>query len=266
MTSERPETLHIGSEATHVEIDTRHGGRIAQITFRAVELLIGEDLAGPLGDPMRWGCYPMVPWAGRVREGQFEFGGHVHQLPVGDDGHAIHGVGYTSAWSIDDLTPTSIELSLELPTDDTWPFGGIARQSITVDGSEIVLELAVTADEQRFPAVIGWHPWFRKPDRLQFNPVAMYRRVDGIAIDEQIEMRPGPWDDCFVNVEPVVATIGGIRVRLTSDCTEWVVYDQPEHATCIEPQSGPPDAFNIRPEVLAPGQTLSRSFRIGLAR
>ncbi len=272
MTSERPETLHIGSEATEVEIDTRRGGRIAQITFRGVELLIGKDSARPLGDPMRWGCYPMAPWAGRIREGRFEFDGHVHQLPVDDDGHAIHGVGYTSAWSIGDHTPTSLELSLELPTDGTWPFGGNAHQRISVDGDgdgdgeEIVLELAVTADDQPFPAVVGWHPWFRKPDRLQFNPVAMYRRVDGIAIDERIDAQPGPWDDCFVNVEPVLVTINGIRVRLTSDCTEWVVYDQPEHATCIEPQSGPPDAFNIRPDVLEPGQTLSRSFRIGLAR
>jgi aldose 1-epimerase len=157
-------------------------------------------------------------------------------------------------------------LSLELPRDDTWPFGGHTDQRITVANGEIVLELAVTAADRRFPAVIGWHPWFRKPDTLAFHPTAMYRRVEGIAVDERIDVQPGPWDDCFVNVEPVIVTIDDVTVRLTSECTEWVVYDEPEHATCIEPQSGPPDAFNVRPHMLEPGQTLHRSFRIGLTR
>jgi aldose 1-epimerase len=265
VTSERPATLHIGTETTKVEIDSGRGGRIAQITFRDVALLVGESLARPLGDPMRWGCYPMVPWAGRVRNGQFVFDGHIHQLPVSDDGHAIHGVGYTSAWSVDHRTPTSLDLSLELPNDDTWPFGGSAHQRISVGHDELTLELAVTAGERPFPAMVGWHPWFRKPDALQFHPMAMYRRVGGIAVDERLAVTPGPWDDCFLNFEPVAATIDGITVRLTSECTEWVVYDEPQHATCIEPQSGPPDAFNTRPEALEPGQTLTRSFRIELA-
>jgi aldose 1-epimerase len=36
----------------------------------------------------------------------------------------------------------------------------------------------------------------------------------------------------------------------------------PPHATCIEPQTAPPDAFNLRPHRLAPGQTLQASYRI----
>lgn len=266
VTGERPETARIGAPATQVEIDARRGGRIAQITFRGVELLVGEASARPLGDPMRWGSYPMVPWAGRVRQGRFEFDGRVFQLPVGVDGHAIHGVGYTSAWTVDRHTAASIDLSLALPTDETWPFGGRARQRITVGDDEIVLELDVTPAEHRFPAVIGWHPWFRKPDQLDFHPTAMYRRVDGIAVDERVDVPPGPWDDCFVNFEPALARIDGVAVRLISECTDWVVYDEPEHATCIEPQSGPPDSFNISPNVLEPGETLSRTLRIELAR
>jgi len=266
VTRELPDTVQIATEATQIEIDTRRGGRIAQITFRGVELLVDEGSGRPRGDPMRWGSYPMVPWAGRVRAGQFEFDGHRYQLPVKADGHAIHGVGYTSPWTVDSRTTTSLEMSLDLPTDHTWPFGGRSRQRITVGDEAIVLELDVTAAERRCPVVIGWHPWFRKPERFDFRPSAMYRREGGIAIDEQIDVPAGPWDDCFVNFEPVVATIGGVTVRLTSDCTEWVVYDQPEHASCIEPQSGPPDSFNIDPKVLGPCETLSRWLRIELAR
>jgi aldose 1-epimerase len=40
-----------------------------------------------------------------------------------------------------------------------------------------------------------------------------------------------------------------------------VVYDEPAHATCVEPQSGPPDAFNLgRARDLEPGASLSARF------
>ena len=65
------------------------------------------------------------------------------------------------------------------------------------------------------PASLGWHPWFRKPDRLDFHPEAMYRRDDEhIAVDELVDVPPGPWDDCFVNND------AGRRSRSTaSTCT-----------------------------------------------
>lgn len=262
MSTLAPGRLQIGNDTITVEIEPSAGGRIAQITCAGVELLI--DRSDSTADPLRWGCYPMLPWAGRVRHGRFELDGVAHQVPVGPDGHALHGVGFTSAWTVAEQTAVSVDLTLQLPTDATWPFGGSASQQIVVDGDAISLAMSVTAGEQRFPAVIGWHPWFRKPTRVEFHPTSMYRRVDGVAVDEQIAVQPGPWDDCFVNVRPVIAVIDRIVVGLASDCTDWVVYDEPSHATCIEAQSGPPDAFNTRSDVLEPGQTLSRRFMISL--
>ena len=260
--ADSPRCPSIGNDAVRVEVDASRGGRVSQIRVRGVDLLVGPD--SDTRDPMRWGSYPMVPWAGRIRGGRFELDGTSYQLPTVSDGHAIHGVGYVSAWEIAHRTDRSVELTLSLPSDETWPFGGRSRQRITVDDDGLLLELDVTADSLPFPATIGWHPWFRKPERLDFHPTSMYRRVDGIATTEQIEVQPGPWDDCFVNSEAITAAIAGVAVRLTSDCTDWVVYDQPAHATCIEPQSGPPDAANIRPYILRPGDSLSRWFRIDL--
>ena len=73
---------------------------------------------------------------------------------------------------------------------------------------------------------------------------------------------PGPWDDCFVNTREVVVHRGGQRLRLSSDCDHWVVYDETAHSTCIEPQTGPADAFNLAPRVLQPGQSLQAWFRM----
>ena len=106
--------------------------------------------------------------------------------------------------------------------------------------------------------MVGWHPWFRKPEALQFHPTAMYRRVGGIAVDEGLDVTPGPWDDCFTDVTepPSLCWPGALRIALESSADHWVVYDEPEHALCVEPQTGPPDALNLAPVVVEPGRPL----------
>jgi aldose 1-epimerase len=111
--------------------------------------------------------------------------------------------------------------------------------------------------------VLGWHPWFRKPQQLVFEPDAMYPRdQEGIATLPLVPPSPGAWDDCFINRAPVRLHGATGELSLTSDSQHWVVYDQPPHASCVEPQTGPPDAFNLQPEArLLPGQTLQTWFR-----
>ena len=58
------------------------------------------------------------------------------------------------------------------------------------------------------------------------------------------------------------STAPGHRERLRAIQAPHVVYDMPERTTCVEPQSGPPDAFNLEPRRLAPGETLERWFRL----
>jgi len=244
-----------------VEVDPPAGGRIAQITVDGTPLLVGHDAAG--GDTLAWGAYPMTPWAGRVRHGRFEFRGATYELPRNHGDHAMHGVGFTTPWALTDLTPTSIGLRLSLPVDETWPFGGSVTQRLDVFTTGLTASMTVTAQDRAFPVSFGWHPWFRKPDRLDFAPEAMFRRDDDhITVDELVEVSVGPWDDCFVNHEPVGMQIGPVHMTMTSDCTHWVVYDEPGHATCVEPQTGPPDAFTIRPDVVEPGSSRTASFRL----
>ena len=133
------------------------------------------------------------------------------------------------------------------------------EEIVSTAGDRLELALAVTAGERPMPASLGWHPWFRKPLRLQFDPEAMYPRdEDGITRLPPGPVAPGPWDDCFVNHRDVVLQRADVRVVVSSDCTDWVVYDATAHATCVEPQTAPPDAFNLDASpALAPGQTLA---------
>ena len=78
----------------------------------------------------------------------------------------------------------------------------------------------------------------------------MYRRDEfGVPTGALVEPTDGPWDDCFVDTGPVVLALRPrSRRRVTSsDCDHWVVFDEPADATCVEPQSGPPDGFNLAP-------------------
>jgi aldose 1-epimerase len=47
---------------------------------------------------------------------------------------------------------------------------------------------------------------------------------------------------------------------LSSDCQYWVVYTEPTHALCVEPQTDAPDAFNRFPTMIAPGNSLEAWF------
>ena len=254
------ELIHIGRGALSVVIAPEAGGRVAQIRHDGLEWLVGHD--DDHQAMIAWGSYPMLPWAGRIRHGQFGFDGQRYALPINLGAHAIHGVGLALPWRVDGHGPHDAELSLDLPQDERWPFGGRAHQRFEVTERALRMESSVTAGKQGMPVTLGWHPWFRKPDCLDFAPTRAYPRDDeGIACLPLIDPPASPWDDCFINTRPVELQRAGQRLRLSSDCGHWVVYDEPAHATCVEPQSGPPDAFNLGlARNLAPEESLSAWF------
>ncbi|NNE73819.1 MAG: aldose epimerase [Acidimicrobiales bacterium] len=259
-------TAVISSDRLRVEVDAAAGGRLSSLRADGHEILVTGT---PVDDPMRWGSFPMVPWAGRVSAGRFVFDGTVVQLPLGLPPHAIHGTGYVRPWTITDRTDHSVSLLASLGPD--WPFAAEARQEVLVDGARLCLTLEVHALEQQMPAMVGWHPWFRRqvgegaPLELEFAAAEMYARDDAGIPNGKIGAPPaGPWDDCFraVTGGPVLRWPGLGALHLRSSCDHWVVYDEPEHALCVEPQSDAPDAFNRSPHLVRPGQPLVEEFEL----
>jgi len=241
-------------------VEPEAGGRIASIEVGGLELLVQRQ-----GDPLRWGCYPMAPWVGRVRRGRFRFDGADYSLPLTLPPHAIHGTTYTRPWRDEGGGRLSIDLG------ETWPYSGRAVQEFAIDAGGLDLRLEVHSDDRPFPASLGWHPWFRRqlergePVELSFAARAMYLRdADGIPTGERVPPPPGPWDDCFTEVTepPSLRWPGALRVTLESSADHWVVYDEPEHAVCVEPQTGPPDALNLAPRVVSPERPLVATARL----
>jgi len=252
--------LELRSEGVSVTVE-RRGARVSSLRIEGREYLVGRGR-----NPLLWGCYPMVPWVGRLDHGRFTFAGNVHHMPVNLEPHAIHGLGLERDWVPD---PDGRSLDLELV--DPWPFGGSARVVAELTPTSLALTLSVTAGQCPMPVTIGWHPVFRKrivPDvaELSFDPKHMLERGDdGLPTGERVKVPPGPWDDCFTGVvaSPKITWGDGFSFTLRADTSTWVVYDETSHALCVEPLTGIPDAFN-RPHcpTLEPGATASLPFTI----
>lgn len=252
----------------HVAVDDQCGARLASLRIDGVDLLVSD---GP--DALSWGCYPMVPYAGRVRDALVNIGGTMFPLPAIAPPHALHGTVFASPWSVIDHRDASVVLLTEL--DVPWPAAGTVRHEIAVADDAVVLRLEVVAHDE-MPCQVGWHPWFVRPESYTIPFRSMWARDEhGITTNERVEHDSndsprGVFDDCFSDpvASPVLTYLSEspqerIDVTLDSDCSHWVVYDQPEHAVCLEPQSGPPNQVNDDPMQLDFGQSMARTFRIG---
>lgn len=220
------------NDRVHAEIDPALGARLHQLTID------GHALLGPDGS------FPMVPWAGRIRDGRVTIDGRSVQLPVSSDGNAIHGLGRKIAW--DHVGDGVYRQNLGAP----WPTEGTAelRYTLLDDGIRIELDWNDGTD---LPCSIGLHPWFRRQldtgDEVVIDlaPETMVERgSDGLPTGRLVDPTPGPWDDCFrLTADPVLTWPGALSLKLSASTHWWVVFTERQNLVCVEPQTAPPDAF-----------------------
>ena len=123
---------------------------MTSLVVHGSELLVTEGMG-----PISWGCYPMAPWAGRIRDGAFTFDGREHQLPLTMPPNAIHGTVLDRAWTVVGDGRIAIDLGPD------WPFAGRVTQHVVLGKGGLKVTMTLEADEP-MPATIGWHPWFRR--------------------------------------------------------------------------------------------------------
>lgn len=246
------EPITLTSGALSATINPDDGARISSFRVNNTEFLTPYA-----SDPLGWGMYPMVPFAGRVRNAQFVFNGLTHDLPTNAEPHSIHGTTYARAWRIVDRTSTTLTMTIGLGAN--WPMLGKVTHDVRLTPTGLHCTLRIDADEA-MPAQVGWHPWFRSPRHVHTDFAAMLQRDPfGIATNKEVPVPSGPIDDCLVRPGdfPLI-TVGEETIEIVSDCSHWVRFDAPHGDVCIEPQSGPPNQINDSPIVIAPGAPLIR--------
>ena len=246
---------------TTVTVDPRRGSRLTSLRVGGVELLRQGE---------RYGCFVMAPWCGRTAHGRFRNGGTLHELPTGDREHAMHGTVRTVPWRTVRRDDRSAVFVRDL--GDPWPYPGRVTHlvELAADGNSLTLTLGLESDGDSFPGQVGWHPWFLRnlgrggrDVEISFTPAWQEERgPDHLPTGRRIEPRPGPWDDCFGMPDGVDVTLTWpqeLQLRVTSRATWVVVYDEPEPAVCVEPQSGPPNGLNTLPRLVTPLDPLELS-------
>lgn len=235
-------------------VDAAHGGRLAALRIGGAERLID-----PNDDPIGWGCYAMIPWAGRVADARIAEPAVTLRPTHGD--HALHGVTYDQPWSVDRAANNAVELLCELPTD-RWSLGGRAAQRITLTPGSLDLEIQVQAGPSGMPVAVGWHPWFRRPAKGDVTVVVDSRAVlettddliptgEIAKVNRKLDLQRGAklgrrrLDHAYVDVKrPVTVAWPDLTLTMSLPTTpSTVVVHTPEHAVCVEPQTAWPDPF-----------------------
>lgn len=271
------DAISLRAAATEAVVDPASGGRIAALRASTLDLLVTD---GP--GPLTWGCYPMAPWAGRIRDGVLRWRGEEHRFPAHLlPPHAIHGTLLETAWEV--LAAGADHAVMAADLGPPWPWGGRVVQRVRLEPDAIHAELEVHAAVHPMPAIVGWHPWFPRVLRNSLGqPVGgpievdlpaggmLLRGADGIPTGEVVRpIPPEPWDDCFVDLprSPRVRWPDALEVTVTSDARFWVVFTEPEEGVCVEPQTGPPNGLNTADHaVVEPGRPLTATMTIAWRR
>ncbi|MFV9474054.1 aldose 1-epimerase [Advenella sp. RU8] len=115
--------------------------------------------------------FPLVPWAGRIRDGRFEYQGRkVHYPSLKQDSpHSIHGFLRNRPWQVMTHTDTRLVLAYTHEPDD-WPFAFKAEQvfELAENNLAIYLNISNTGNES-MPLGMGHHPYFPKNEHTRLK-------------------------------------------------------------------------------------------------
>lgn len=278
------QTIEIAAGEWRAAIRPQVGGSLASLSRGGRPVLRAMPAAGT--SPLDAACFPLVPYANRIRDGRFSFGGQDVQLDLNHppERHSLHGTGWQRPWLLQSLVGSTVSLVLDHGGTGGWPWAWRAVQVFALDPSGLTITLSLTNESRgAMPAGLGFHPYFRRSPntRLRFGARAL------LVADNEIMPtgeRAGPdsfapfgigaplpamlIDHCFTNWDgrAEIEDEAG-RIIITADNAPHLHVYSPAGGTdlCVEPVSHLPDAVN-RPEwtmpVLHPGETASIQMRI----
>ena len=161
--------LQLASEHYEVGVAPETGGGLTHLRFEGVDVL----RPAPRGakDPLQLACFPLVPFANRIAQGQFVWEGHTVTLSpnMKSEPHPLHGDGWRESWTVAETSPDRIVLELRRPAGD-WPWAYAVRQTINAGATGVGVELdLVNLSDAVMPAGLGFHPYFPGRSRARLS-------------------------------------------------------------------------------------------------
>lgn len=240
--------LEISLGGVTLAIDESDGGRA--ISWR----IDGHELIGVNSDhEIEYGMYPMAPWAGRIRENSLMWNEQSHAFAINFDPWAIHGLVLSKRFTVIEHEPHRLLLECEFGAD--WPALGGLRCEWALDERCLTTEVTCFSNSTEFPAVLGWHPWFRR--EVAGAQAAwttdcqemLIRGTDSLPNGERgtIDRKLGQFDDVLTGGHHAsIEWPGFARLDIENSQPWFVVFDQLPRFICVEPQTGPADGLSGR--------------------
>jgi aldose 1-epimerase len=253
------------------------GGALASLRLGGEDVLRAMPPAAT--NPLAAACFPLVPYANRIRDGRFAFGGRAVQLPLNflPQRHSLHGLGWQRPWHAIQRSEAEAVLVDEYDGSGAWPWAWRAEQHVALDETGLSIALSLTnRSDHAMPAGLGLHPYFRRrPEtRVRFAATGVLEVDDEFMPSGAIAPadRFGAWnegaflpaelvDNCHVGWSGLVEIADDLgRIAMTATGAPHLhVYAPPGGAElCFEPVSHTPDAINRalgEITVLTPGAT-----------
>lgn len=255
----RGKFYEIKSEDLSLTIYPEDGARVSSIKYKGTEILrqYNKDRKA-----FQYGCFPMVPFVGRVKDGDIKNNNNIYHLYQNKGKNAMHGMAHFETWNVDEITENSIKLSVDISYP--WPWKCKACQEFKIENNTIQMSLTLCTDKGTFPADVGWHPWFLKnpfneeQDSLsvEFYADSMEEIVDELPTTRKLAVGPGPYDDCFnfseYNAGAILHYKDHFNIEIMSNCPALIVFDKQPDATCVNTMTGVPNGVNTNPHFVTP--------------
>ncbi len=183
----------------------------------------------------------LIPFPGRVKDGQYTFEGHTYQMPRNDhDGpNAIHGFVRSQLWHVSEKRKSRVSFVVDYAPDTTaYPSALQATVTYTLEETGLTCRFAVkNTGHKTAPVGVGFHPYFTVGDglidtdslelpfasRLEFGDALIPTgRILPLADTPYDFQTPRAIGDLKINTcyaSPVRDADGNTRIRLTSAAT-----------------------------------------------
>lgn len=288
------DVLHLGNEELSVEL-SRFGGSLMSATWRGIPFLKPTPTAGIA--TQRFGAeasFPLVPFGNRIEGNSFSFDGERFFLEPNASGDpcCLHGDAWLGEWELKSRSGEQATLSYVHAERAGSPYAYEAVQDVRLEGSTLLLSLAVTNTSTRpLPFGLGHHPYFPRTagTRLRAKAKRIWSERTGHLPDV-----PGPiprthdfsegntlpacwmnnayeaWDGEAVIEWPERQLALTLETEGAFEC--FMIYSPGADAGffCFEPMTHLPNAHNMPNEAgglvkLNPGQSLAGTIKFRLA-
>ncbi len=212
------------------------------------------------GKETHGGAAVLIPYANRVRDARYRYGGSDFVLPKNNGENSIHGLVRDLTFNCEEVSDDFIELTCRVPPG-MYPSELLVDIKYSIDGGTFRTEVRSTnAGKKSAPYMAGFHPYFYTGGEWNLTTGESVRELrykdsyfpDGSTSDFDFNkianLQKENLDNCFVGGGTITIGTGEHSIEIRRKNFPYFVVYNGEYArgisAAVEPMTGAPDCFN----------------------